>query len=112
MVDDNKELEKLRRKLKQVTAERDKLLSENRRLRNDYSTETLTENKDISLSSSNRLDSSHEIKEIFTLIQTNIDSSQPDYIKLFCSLFHGREDICQNVVEPKNPENWLQPGLS
>ena len=93
MVDDNKELEKLRRKLKQVTAERDKLLSENRRLRNNYATETLTENKDISLSSSNRLDSSHEIKETITLIPTNIDSSQPDYIKLFRSLFHGREDV-------------------
>ena len=49
MVDDNKELEKLRRKLKQVTAERNKLLNENRCLRNNYSTETLTENKDISL---------------------------------------------------------------
>jgi len=38
MVNKNDELERLRRQLAAVTAERDKLLAENRRLRRDYST--------------------------------------------------------------------------
>ena len=36
MVDNSKELERLRRQLKEVTAERERLLSEIRRLRHEY----------------------------------------------------------------------------
>ena len=39
MINDSEELEKLRRQLAVVTAERDKLLAENRRLRRNYSTD-------------------------------------------------------------------------
>src|SRR4030042_6286003 len=81
MVEDNKELEKLRRQLEQITAERDKLLSENRRLRRNYSTETRTENKDISLGSGKRPDSSPEIQAPITLLPTHIALSHPDFIK-------------------------------
>lgn len=37
MADDRKELERVHRQLEEVTAERDKLLAENRRLRRDCS---------------------------------------------------------------------------
>ncbi len=80
--DDNKELEQLRRQLQEVTSERDKLLAENQRLRRNYSTGSQTVGK-VSLPPSSMKPDSLPVTGKVT----------PSKVKLFRSLFRGREDV-------------------
>jgi len=88
MADKNEELERLRRQLVEVTAERDKLLAENRRLRRDYSTGAQGSGK-VSLPSSSMKPDSLPV----TPVAINNDSPLSEKVKLFRSLLRGREDV-------------------
>jgi len=81
--DDRKELERLRRQLEKVTAERDELLAENRRLRHDYSIGSQAPGK-VSLPLSSMGSSS---------VAINNESLLLEKVGLFRSLFRGREDV-------------------
>jgi len=81
--DDGKELERLRRQLEKVTAERDELLAENRRLRHDYSIGSQAPGK-VSLPLSSMGSSS---------VAINNESLLLEKVGLFRSLFRGREDV-------------------
>jgi len=88
------ELERLRRQLKEITAERDRLLAENHRLRRDYSIRP-EEPGQISLSltstSPGSLPATTEPDP--RSMAVNNESPLPDKLRLFRSLFHGREDV-------------------
>ncbi len=93
-VDDKEELERLRRQLQYVTAERDRLLAENRRLHRDSPISPIVPGKvspppatmgQGSLSVTGKLTSSPGA--------INHDSPMADKVKLFRSLFHGRDDV-------------------
>ena len=92
--DDRKELERVRRQLEEVTAERDKLLAENRRLRRDCSISPQEPGK-VSLSpASVRPDSSPVTgKQATGSLIVNNESPLSEKVRLFRSLFRGREDV-------------------
>ncbi len=91
MVDNNNELKRLRRQLEQVKAERDKLLCENRALRDNSQTRTQTEEK--SSTSGIRSGSLPDTRETTATIAINNDSTSSEKVILFRSLFHGRKDV-------------------
>ncbi|MFC1966547.1 hypothetical protein ACFLWI_06365 [Chloroflexota bacterium] len=94
MINDSEELEKLHRQLAVVTAERDKLLAENRCLRRNYSTGSQASGK-VSLSPfSMKPDSLPVIGKPATgSVAINNESHLFEKVKLFHSLFRGREDV-------------------
>ena len=94
MANSSEELEQLRRQLQEVTAERDKLLVENRRLRRSYSAGTQVPEKVKSSPSRMKpvsLISTSKANNGSTAINKN--SPSPEKVKLFRSLFRGREDV-------------------
>ncbi|MDD4987131.1 MAG: hypothetical protein PHQ43_15445, partial [Dehalococcoidales bacterium] len=93
IADKNEELEQLRRQLAAVTAERDKLLAENRRLRRDYSTGLQAPGKVNLPPSSIKSDSLPPGKRATDLVPINNDSPLSEKVKLFRSLFRGREGV-------------------
>ncbi|MBC8275903.1 MAG: DEAD/DEAH box helicase family protein, partial [Chloroflexi bacterium] len=86
--DDKKELERLRRQLQKVTAERDELLAENRRLRHEFG----SPQKANPINRSN-LVSTTSGPSTTGSIAINNESPLSDKVKLFRSLFRGREDV-------------------
>ena len=94
MADDKEELERLRRQLEEVTAERDKLLAENRRLRRDYSISPQKPGK-VSLSPASMRPDSLPVtgKPATGSLIVNNESPLSEKVRLFRSLFRGREDV-------------------
>jgi len=94
MAGKSEELERLRRQLAAVTAERDKLLAENRRLRRNYSISPQAPGK-VNLSpASMGPDSSPVTRKPATgSVAINSESPLSGKVKLFRSLFRGREDV-------------------
>jgi len=94
MVGKDEELERLRRQLAEVTAERDKLLAENRRLRRDYSIGAQAAGKVSLPPSGMKSDSLIVTGKVATdSVPINDDSPLSEKVKLFRSLFRGREDV-------------------
>src|SRR4030065_1646364 len=86
--DDDNELKRLRSELQAVTAERDRLLAENRRLRNEFGSPQKANSADRSnLNSTTSSPSATGSKAI------NQDSPLSEKVKLFRSLCRGREDV-------------------
>lgn len=95
MASDNRdELERLRRQLSEVTAERDRLLAENCRLRRGYS-RSPQESGQMSLPLTSAAPSSLPIatEPVPSCPSINNDSTLPEKVKLFRLLFRGREDV-------------------
>jgi superfamily II DNA or RNA helicase len=92
--DDRKELERVRRQLEEVTAERDKLLAENRRLRRDCSISPQEPGK-MSLSPASVRPDSPPVtgKQATGSLIVNNESPLSEKVRLFRSLFRGREDV-------------------
>ena len=88
------ELECLRRQLKEVTAERDRLLAENRRLRDGYP-RSPQESGQMSLPLTSAAPSSFPIatEPVPSYPGVNNDSPLPEKVKLFRLMFRGREDV-------------------
>lgn len=92
--DDRHELERLRRQLEAVTAERDRLIAENRRLFHKF--ERLPEPLPVDPVDSNSALFNPPVailKVAGTIPAVNNDSPLSGKIKLFRSLFRGREDV-------------------
>ena len=86
--DDRKELERVLRQLEGVTAERDKLLAENRRLRREFGRPQKS-------NPANRSNLVSTTSSPSATGSTAINSESPlsEKVKLFRSLFRGREDV-------------------
>lgn len=92
--DDRNEIEGLRRQLEAVTAERDRLLAENRRL--SHEPESLSVPLPTDPEGFNRTLFNPPVaapKVTHTIPAVNNDSPLPGKIRLFRSLFRGREDM-------------------
>lgn len=100
-IDERGEVEQLRQQLKEITAERDRLLAENRRLLND----SKHQQESIPLSQTDFNDpvigilSNTEINSLASHSKVNNESSLPEKITLFRSLFRGREDVFAKLWE-------------
>ncbi|MFC2059218.1 hypothetical protein ACFLTS_06260 [Chloroflexota bacterium] len=94
MIDNSEELEQLRRQLQEITAERDRLLAENRRLCRNYSTGLRSVGK-VGLSPSSMKPDSLPVtgEPVTNSVAINNESPLSERVKLFRSLFHGREDV-------------------
>jgi len=94
MAGNSEELERMRRQLAAVTAERDKLLAENWRLRRNYSTGSQATGK-VSLPPSSMKPDSLPVtgKPATDSVAINNESPLSEKVKLFRSLFRGREDV-------------------
>lgn len=86
--DDGKELERLRRQLEEVTAERDELLRENLRLRREFDSPQKA-------SLLNQSDLAGTTSSSSATCSSTINNESPfsEKVRLFRSLFHGREDV-------------------
>ena len=94
MADDKEELERVRRQLEEVTTERDKLLAENRRLHRDRSISPQEPGKVSRSPASVRPDSSPVTgKQATGSLIVNNESPLSEKVRLFRSLFRGREDV-------------------
>jgi superfamily II DNA or RNA helicase len=92
--DDKEELERLRRQLDEVTAERDRLLAENHRIRRDYSISSQKSGKVIlPLTGMGPGDLPVTGKPAAVSAAVNNESSLPEKVRFFRSLFRGREDV-------------------
>jgi superfamily II DNA or RNA helicase len=92
-LDNSDEIQRLKRELEKVTAERDRLLADNRRLiqttKDHADSGQISDIKPTSYAAP--LTNPKKILGSSPLLNTN--SSVPDKIRLFRSLFHGREDV-------------------
>lgn len=92
--DDREELQRLRRQLEKVTAERDGLLAENRRLRRGYSTSSEEAGKaslpPVGLESGSLPATGKPATESLAISN---ESPLAEKVRLFRSLFRGREDV-------------------
>jgi superfamily II DNA or RNA helicase len=94
MARNSEELERLRRELQKVSAERDRLLAENRRLRRDHLLNSQTpERASLSISAMEPGSSIVTGKPATGTAAINNESPLPQKVKLFRSLFRGREDV-------------------
>ncbi len=91
--DNSDEIERLKRELEEVTAERDYLLAENRRLTQTPQDTTASDRITGFKSVSDLIPSTNTIKEHGSMPLLNSDSPVIEKIRLFRSLFHGREDV-------------------
>lgn len=90
-IDDRNELARLRRQLEIVTAERDRLLAENRRLLRNASGPP-----EVSKPDSNNLQDTPAIaapRAVDAVGAVNNEAPMPNKVSLFRSLFRGREDV-------------------
>jgi len=102
-IDERGEVEQLRQQLKKITAERDRLLAENRRLLGDsqyqqgpYHLAKRNLNSPVTGILSNA-----EIDSLTSHHKVNNESSLSEKIRLFRSLFRGREDVFAKLWENK-----------
>jgi hypothetical protein len=91
--DDSNEIERLRQELKEMTAERDFLLAENRSL-----TRTSKGNQPPIQAVTNELvkdaiPTAHTVKPSYATSLSDKESPLTEKIRLYRSLFHGREDV-------------------
>jgi len=98
---DSAELEHLRRQLAEVTDERDRLLAENQRLLHQ-----LGQPQEPGLESLPDFDTTAfsplaTVTKQSTLPQVNDDSTLSEKVRLFRSLFHGREDVFARLWSSK-----------
>ena len=101
--DERDEVERLRQQLKEITAERDRLLAENRRLLGDsqHQQESIpVRQTDINNPVTDIL-SNAKIDSLPNHPSVNNESSLPEKIRLFRSLFRGREDVFAKLWENK-----------
>jgi hypothetical protein len=89
--DDRNELERLRRQLEAVTAERDRLLAENSRLLQTTSESLGVSPPDFNSALGNASIATQRATEAVRAI--NDEALLPDKVRLFRSLFRGREDV-------------------
>jgi hypothetical protein len=89
--DDRNELERLRRQLEAVTAERDRLLAENSRLLQTTSESLGVSPPDFNSALGNASIATQRATEAVRAI--NDEAPLPDKVRLFRSLFRGREDV-------------------
>ena len=99
--DDSSEIERLRRELEKITAERDYLLVENRRL-----TQISQVNQAPIRAITNELVkeailSGNTVKLSDSISSLNSESPLSEKIMLFRSLFHGREDVYATLWQNK-----------
>jgi len=91
---DRIELERLRRQVEKLTAERDRLLAENRHLHRDYSISP-QESGNMSLPLASMRPDSLPVAGKPSGISVTVNNESPlsEKIRLFRFLFHGREDV-------------------
>jgi len=90
-IDDRNELARLQRQLEAVTAERDRLLAENRRLLQNTPESFGVASPDFNSALGNPSIATTEATD--TLRAVNSEAPLPDKVRLFRSLFRGREDV-------------------
>lgn len=96
MTDDGKdELERLRTQLKEMTAERDRLLAENRRSLSgaEHPQEYILASPKEFTSTTIGIPLNTEMSSLTILPKVNNESPLSEKVHLFRSLFHGREDV-------------------
>lgn len=93
MADNSEEVERLRRQLEEVAAERDRLLAENRRLRRNSAGSRVIEKVEPPLSGTKPASLVVTGKAATDSVPINNDSPLSEKVKLFRSLFRGREDV-------------------
>lgn len=90
-IDDRNELARLQRQLEAVTAERDRLRAENRRLRQTTSESLKVSPPDLSVAQGHRSIAVPGVSD--TLRAINDEAPLADRVRLLRSLFRGREDV-------------------
>ena len=91
--DDSSEIERLRRELEKITAERDYLLGENHRLIQNAPTKQVPIRAIIDESVKEAVTSVNATKQSDSVSSLNSESPFAEKIRLYRSLFHGREDV-------------------
>lgn len=102
-IDERGEVEQLRQQLKEITTERDRLLAENCRLLSDSKHQQgfiLLSQTDFNNPVTGIL-SNTEINSLASHSKVSNESSLPEKITLFRSLFRGREDVFAKLWENK-----------
>jgi hypothetical protein len=87
------ELERLRRELKQMAAERDRLLAENRRLAQHLKSNAETSAPEPRGTARGNSPQETVVGQVSALRSVNSDSTRAENVRLFRSLFTGREDV-------------------
>jgi hypothetical protein len=102
-IDERGEVEQLRQQLKEITAERDRLLAENRRLLGDsqHQQESIPFSQTDLNNPVTGILSNAAIDSLTSHHKVNNESSLPEKITLFRSLFRGREDVFAKLWENK-----------
>lgn len=91
--DDSSEIERLRQELEEITAERDYLLRENRRLAQTSPVKQAPMRAIINELGIEGVPSVNAVKRSDSISSLNSESPLAEKIRLFRSLFHGREDV-------------------
>ncbi|MFC1966230.1 DEAD/DEAH box helicase family protein [Chloroflexota bacterium] len=91
--DDSSEIERLRRELEEITAERDYLLRENRRLTQTSQVQQVPIRAITNELVKEAVPSVNAVKRSDSISSLNSESPLAEKIRLFRSLFHGREDV-------------------
>jgi len=92
-VDDSREIERLRRELEEITAERYHLLRENRRLIQASQVKQVPIPAIPNELVNNAVPSVNTEKRSDSISSLNSESPLAEKIRLFRSLFHGRDDV-------------------
>src|SRR4030042_5103894 len=102
-IDERGEIERLRQQLEEITAEPDRLLVGNRRLLGDsqHQQESIPLSQTDLNNPATCILSNTEINSLTCHSKLNNDSSLPEKITLFRSLFCGREDVFAKLWENK-----------
>jgi hypothetical protein len=102
-IGDRDEIEQLRRQLKEITAERDRLLEENRRLIScsEHSQECIPAGKSDSANTIIGISLDTAIRSVAILPKVNNESSLSEKVQLFRSVFRGREDVFAKLWQSK-----------
>jgi len=91
--DNSSEIERLKQKLQEMTAERDYLLSENRRLSQNHKVHQAPVQVSTPKSDKATLPIAINAKQSNSISSVNNESPLSEKIRLYRSLFHGRDDI-------------------
>jgi len=91
--DDSSEIERLRRELEEITAERDYLLRENHHLTQTSQVRQAPIRAIINELGKEAVPSVNAVKRSDSISSLNSESPLAEKIRLFRSLFHGREDV-------------------
>jgi superfamily II DNA or RNA helicase len=100
-LENSAEIELLRQKLTEVIAERDSLLAENRRLTQNSQNIKASDRVKGFESINDIMPSVNEPKSTFSESSLNNNSTSLEKIRLFRSLFHGREDVYPKLWQNK-----------